>query len=93
VWITTSTERGILGATGASRQRPRRARTACARLRSSGSVSCQPMQASVIDTPAVQRHARHQVLPAGVQVAFDHHADDAALTGGDLPARSAATAI
>jgi hypothetical protein len=41
------------------------------------------MQASVIDTPAAAA-ARHQVLPAFVQVALDHHAGDAALAAFDL---------
>src|SRR4051812_6351999 len=45
-----------------------------------------PAEAGVGDGHAVlERLARHQVLPAGMDVAFDHHAGDAALPLRELP--------
>ena len=63
---------------GAAAAPPRRARAARRRWRPS---RC---SASVIDTPYSSGCARHQVLPAGVDVAFDHHAEDARVAAGDL---------
>ena len=42
------------------------------------------MQASVIETPCLSGTPGTQVLPALLEVALDHHADDAPLAGGDL---------
>ena len=56
------------------------------------------MQASVIDTPRCSGDARLQILPAGLEMALDHQAEDAPLAARDArrhvaaPPRSAARA-
>ncbi len=42
------------------------------------------MQASVIETPYCSGCPGHEILAAGIEVAFDHHAEDALVAGGDL---------
>jgi hypothetical protein len=44
-----------------------------------------PAQARIGDRhTALQRHTRHQVLPAGLEVALDHQTDDPSLAAGHL---------